>query len=120
MTRGTQDEHPGFRVREAQGTLVVTFTGPKLPPGVGDPLYRLVEGGGHSRLVLNCENVRVLTSAPIGVLVNLGKKANAVGGAVRLCRLDPDVLEILRLTRTAGLFDVFDDEQDAIASFPSG
>jgi hypothetical protein len=48
------------------------------------------------------------------------KKATAVGGAVRLCRPDSDVLDILRLTRTAGLFEVFDDEHDAVASFPSG
>jgi anti-anti-sigma factor len=120
MSRESQEEHPGFRLRQAPGALVVTFTGPKLSPEVGGPLDRLVEGGGHTRLVLNCENVRVLTSAPIGLLVSLGKKAGAVGGAVRLCRLDPDVLEILRLTRTAGLFQVFDDEQDAIASFPPG
>jgi anti-anti-sigma factor len=117
MTQPTRDEHPGFRLREAQRTLVVTFTGPKLPPDVGDPLYRLVEGEGHGRLVLNFENVRVLTSAPIGVLVNLKKKADVVQGGVRLCRIDPDLLEILRVTHTDRLFEIFDGEQDAIASF---
>src|SRR5438045_1206662 len=118
MTQATQGEHSGFRTRQADGSLVVTFTGPKLTYDVGETLYRLVEAEGHEKLVLNFENVRVLTSAPIGVLVNLLKKAASVGGAVRLCRLDPDLREILELTRTAALFEIFDDEQDAIRSFP--
>src|SRR4051812_38413762 len=109
MTQGAQGEHPEFRLRQDHGTLVVTFTGPRLTLDVGEPLYRLVEDEGHKKLVLNFEDVRVLTSAPIGVLISLKKKAGSVGGAVKLCRIDPDTLEILRLTRTAGLFDIYDD-----------
>jgi anti-sigma B factor antagonist len=117
MTPAPQGEHQGFRHLEDHGVLVVTFNGPKLSLETGEPLYRLVADGGHGKVVLNFENVRVLTSAPIGVLVNLGKKAGALGGAVRLCRVDPDILAILRVTRTDGLFGIFDDEQDAIAAF---
>jgi anti-sigma B factor antagonist len=120
MTQGAQGEHPEFRLKQADGTLVVTFTGPRLTLDVGEPLYRLIEAQGHKKLVLNFENVRLITSGPIGILINLKKKAGSVGGAVRLCRIDPDTLEVLRLTRTAGLFDIYDDETDAIASFPSG
>jgi anti-sigma B factor antagonist len=116
---GTRGEHPEFRLRQINGILVVMFTGPKLPYEVAEPLYRMVEADGHGRLVLNFENVRVLSSAPIGMLINLRKKTASVGGAVKLCRIDPDNLEILRLTRTADLFDIYDDERDAIDSFES-
>jgi anti-sigma B factor antagonist len=119
MSEETQGEQPDFRLREAHGALVVTFAGPKLPFEVREPLYRMVEAEGRKNLVLNFENVRVLSSAPIGVLINLKKKTASVGGAVRLCGIDPDLLEILQLTHTANLFEIFDDEQAAIASFPS-
>ena len=118
MTQGTQGEHPGFRLRQADETLVVTFTGPRLTHDVGEPLYRLIEAEGHKKLVLNFENVRLITSGPIGILINLSRKAASVGGALRLCRIDPDTLEVLRLTRTADLFEIHDDEPDAIASIP--
>jgi hypothetical protein len=80
MSQVKDGEDAGFRLREVAGTLVVTFDGPNLPLEVGQPLYRLVEDQGHTQLVLNFDNVRVLTSAPIGMLVNLGMQAGAVGG----------------------------------------
>ena len=108
---------PDFRLATVGDVLVVTFEGPRLTHEVGPPLYDLVENQGHARLVVNFKNVQILTSAPIGVLINLKKKASAVGGAAKLCELEPDILEILKLTHTADLFEIFSSEQDAIASF---
>src|SRR4051812_13707082 len=55
MTQETQGEHPAFRTRQADGALVVTFAGPNLPLEAKEPLYRLVEAEGNTRLVLNFE-----------------------------------------------------------------
>lgn len=120
MAQGVQGETPVFHTRPVPGGLVVSLTGPNLTVEMGEPLYRLVEADGHRHLVLNFEAIRFLSSAPIGVLANLSKKAGSAGGSVRLCRVDPDIREILRITRTAGLFSFFDDERDAVASIPPG
>ena len=51
------------------------------------------------------------------MLVNLRNKVASAGGVVRFCQLDPDVQEIMRLTRIEGLFSIFANEQDARDSF---
>jgi anti-anti-sigma factor len=82
-----------------------------------EPLYELMEKEGHKRILLNFQNVRFISSAPIGVLINLNKKAQALGGKVKFCCLDPDIVDIFRLTSVLQLFDIYDTEEDAIASF---
>jgi anti-anti-sigma factor len=106
-----------FLLGNIQGITIVKFLNAKLGTDVRDALYELIEKHGHRQVILDFENVRVLTSAPIGILINLKNKAEAVGGSVRLSRLAPDVREILRLTSVESLFRIFDTEQDAIDSF---
>jgi anti-anti-sigma factor len=106
-----------LRVRNAGGITVAEFTAPRIGTEARETLYALVENQTKPRLVVNFAKVSFLSSAPIGMLINLRNKANAAGGAVVLCHLDPDICEILRLTNVLGLFSVFDREQDAIDSF---
>ena len=110
---------PPLILKTVDGITIVTFTGPKVGTEAREELYRLMETQGNRKLILNFENVRFLSSAPIGMLVNLMNKAASAGGAVRFCQLDPDVQEIMRLTRVEGLFSIFANEQDARDSFLS-
>jgi anti-sigma B factor antagonist len=114
MSQGSAEP---FLVKDVKGIIVLTFNQPKISSELAPDLYGLVEGQEHPRLVLNFEQIRFLSSAPIGVLVNLRQKAEATGGSVSLCRLDPDIREILRLTSVESLFRIYDSEQDAIDSF---
>jgi len=106
-------------LKTVDGITIVTFRGPKVGTEAREELYSLVETQGNRKLILNFENVRFLSSAPIGMLVNLMNKAASAGGLVRFCRLDPDVQEIMRLTRVESLFSIFANEQDARDSFLS-
>jgi anti-sigma B factor antagonist len=114
MSQGSAEP---FLVKDVKGISVLTFTGPKFSSELAPALYVLIEGREHPRLVLDFEPIRFLSSAPIGVLLNLRKKAEVKGGSVSLCRVDPDVREILRLTSVESLFRIYDSEQDAIDSF---
>jgi anti-anti-sigma factor len=105
-----------FSLENRGDFTIVRITGPKIGLDSRDSLYRLVESQGLKKLVLNFADVRVLTSAPIGMLVNLKNKLEAVGGTLRLCQVDADIREILRLTRVVGLFSIYETEQDAIDS----
>ena len=87
---------PPFILKTVDGITIVTFTGPKVGTEAREELYRLMETQGNRKLILNFENVRSLSSAPIGMLVNLMNKAASAGGAVRFCQLDPDVQDIMR------------------------
>jgi anti-sigma B factor antagonist len=108
---------PEFLVKIVDGVTIVTFTNPKVGLGVREPLYALVENEGHKRIVLNFREVRVLSSAPIGVLLNFRKMAKAVGISVKFCCLDSDIVEIFRITSVLPLFDIRDTEEEAVASF---
>jgi anti-anti-sigma factor len=117
MTNVTEVSHDEFLLVEVDGVLVVTFHGPNVPFHSRDPLLALVGEDRHRDLVLNFENVRVITSAPIGILVALRTKAASIGGSVKLCRLDPIMLQIMQASHMHGFFDNFDEEEDAIDSF---
>ncbi len=109
---------PPLILKTVDGITIVTFRGPKVGTEAREELYSLVETQGNRKLILNFENVRFLSSAPIGMLVNLRNKV-ASAGQVRFCQLDPDVQEIMRLTRVEGLFSIFANEQNARDSFLS-
>ena len=106
-----------FTVRSVNDIVIATFTAPKVVLGMREPLYDLVEKDHHRRIILNFENVRFLSSAPIGVLFQLKKKVEAVGGTVRFCCVDPDIQDVFRITSIDRLFDIHANEADAIASF---
>jgi anti-sigma B factor antagonist len=108
---------PHFLVKSINGVAIATFVNAKVVLEAREPLYDLVEKEGHKRILLNFQNVRFISSAPIGVLINLNKKAKALGGKVKFCCLDPDIVDIFRLTSVLQLFDIHDTEEDAIASF---
>jgi anti-sigma B factor antagonist len=108
---------PHFVVKSINGVAIATFVNAKVVLDAREPLYELMEKEGHKRILLNFQNVRFISSAPIGVLINLNKKAQALGGKVKFCCLDPDIVDIFRHTSVLQLFDIYDTEEDAIASF---
>ena len=82
-------------------------------------LHRLVitqSGGGSG--VRDPRRLRAASWGQTEFQVNL-KLGLTPRSPVRFCQLDPDVQEIMRLTRVEGLFSIFANEQDARDSFLS-
>ena len=93
-----------LRLENVDGVTVVSFVESKIVTEeniqeVGDQLYSLVEDEGHRNLLLNFGNVQYLSSAALGKLINLKRKAGAVKGKLKLCCIHPDLLEVFRITR---------------------
>jgi anti-anti-sigma factor len=86
---------------------------------VSDDLFRLVDGDGRSRLILNFAKVRSLTSLMLGKLITLNKKVQAAGGRLAVCALSPDLQEIFEVTRLSEYLDIYADEQEALQSSKS-
>ena len=106
-----------FRLEMVDGVTVVHLNGPKLVIDASGPLSDLVEEGGHRKLVLDFADVRFLSSAGLGVLMGLRERVDEAGGELRLCRLEPSLRELFRLTKLEELFEIHEDEQKAIARF---
>ena len=113
----SQATDPHFRLDDVDGVTVVRLAGPKLVIDSGEPLFGLVEDGGHRKLLLDFAEVRFLSSAALGVLITLKRKVEEVGGRLKLCHLAPDLLELFRLTRMQELFAIHRDEREALAGF---
>ena len=72
---------------------------------------------GETQLVLNLGGVDRLDSSGIGLLVKVLQTCKGAGGNVKLTHLPRVVVQTLSMCRLLPLFEVYDEDQDAIASF---
>lgn len=78
---------------------------------------RLLDQEGKNNLLLNLADIAYLDSSGLGELV-AGYLANQKnGGEMKLLNLNSRIREIMVMTRLLTIFDVFDDEEQAIDSF---
>lgn len=72
---------------------------------------------GDVSLVITCAEVPMIDSSGIGVMVKSLGAAKQRGGDVRLVNPSKFVTQTLRLIGVLNLFTVFEDEDQAVASF---
>lgn len=82
---------------------------------IGNQLFGLVEEEGRKKIVLDFSNVEYLSSAALGKLITMDKKTKAAGGKLRLCSIRPDIYEVFAITKLNKLFDIRDDQEQALA-----
>ncbi len=84
---------------------------------LGQELFHLVEDEKCQNLLLNFSSVEFLSSAALGKLITLDKKVKSHGGKLKLSNIRPEIYEVFAITKLNKLFDIKDDEADALASF---
>jgi anti-sigma B factor antagonist len=84
---------------------------------LGQELFQLVEEENKTRLLLNFQQVEFLSSAALGKLITLDKKVKAHGGKMKFSNIRPEIYEVFAITKLNKLFDIKDDEADALAAF---
>ena len=72
---------------------------------------------GDTSLVLNLSDVRWVDSSGVGVLVKSLTSAKQVGGSLKLVNPLKPALQTLKMCNLLPLFDVFDEESEAVQSF---
>jgi len=72
---------------------------------------------GDNQLVVNLTEMPTIDSSGIGILVKAMASAKQRGGALKLVNPSKFALQTLRLVGVLNLFEVFDDEDTAVASF---
>ena len=83
---------------------------------MGRELFELIEQK-RAKILLNFMNVEFLSSAALGKLITLDKKLKAAKGQLKLSNIRPEINEVFAITRLNKLFDIHDDEADALATF---
>jgi anti-sigma B factor antagonist len=114
--------HRRLQVSEVGGVTVVRFVDRKILDEaniqeLGQELFQLVEEDNRKKLLLNFSSVEFLSSAALGKLITLDKKVKAHSGKLKLSNIRPEIYEVFAITKLNKLFDIKDDEADALAVF---
>jgi anti-sigma B factor antagonist len=72
---------------------------------------------GKKKIVLNLANVTYIDSAGLGTLVATFHSARAQGATLKLANLGSKFKEVLQVTKLMTVFEVFDSDSAAVASF---
>ena len=107
-------------VRRAGDVVIVDLEG-KLTAGLGDQILRdtLDELLAESwrKILLNLSGVSFMDSAGLGELVAGLKTARSLGAELKVLKASERVRNTMSLPRLLPLFEVFEDEQEAIRRF---
>jgi anti-sigma B factor antagonist len=85
-------------------------------PEVRKALLREIREKGVSRVVLNLTGVGYIDSSGVASLVEGLKASRESGSRFVLFGLNDSAREVLKISRLLKLFEVYDDEKQAIAS----
>ena len=72
---------------------------------------------GRRNIIVNLRDVTYVDSCGIGVLVAKYVSLRRKGGDLRFANLTPRSRRLLEITKLMGIFRIFDNEADAVASF---
>jgi anti-sigma B factor antagonist len=72
---------------------------------------------GKKKIVLNMANISFIDSAGLGTLVAAHHSAKGQGASLRLCHLGAKFSEVLQITKLMTIFEVYNTEAEAVASF---
>lgn len=72
---------------------------------------------GRRHILINLENVTFIDSSGLGTLVSGFYAVRKKGGTVKLLNLNKRVYELMFMTRLLTVFDVYEDEQEALNNF---
>ena len=106
--------------REVDGVAVLDLSG-RITLGEGSvqlrEAVRGLIGKGKKHILLNMGNVDYIDSSGLGELVSAFTTAKNQQAEVKLLNLTKKVHDLLQLTKLYTVFDIYDDEASAIASF---
>jgi len=106
--------------REVDGVSVLALDGRIVLGEESNALREKVKSliaEGKKKIVLNMNNVTFIDSAGLGTLVALHHSAKSNGAQLKLCHLGTKFREVLQITKLLTVFDVYDTEAAAVASF---
>ena len=107
--------------RQVDGVNIVDLNG-RITLGEGSVILRDTVrdllGKGRKHILLNLGDVTYIDSSGIGELVSAFTSVRNQGGELKLLNLTKKVHDLLQITKLYTVFDVKDDEAQAVQSFP--
>jgi anti-sigma B factor antagonist len=106
--------------RSVDGVEIIKLEG-KITIGAGDTQLREVIGNaiasGKNKILLDMSGVTTIDSSGIGELVGSYTTVTNRGGKLKLLHLPAKLNELLHVTQLITVFEVYENESEAAASF---
>ncbi len=106
--------------RDAGDVKIITLQG-KITIGSGDlqmreAIHKCLDSG-CKKIIVDMKEVVTIDSSGVGELVGCYTTATHKGAKLKLMNLPEKIHDVLTVTQLITVFDVFDNEKDAVASF---
>ena len=108
----TSREVDGVTVLELSGRITLGEGSVQLRDAIRDLIAK-----GQRNILLDLGEVTYIDSSGLGELVSAYTTARNQGASLKLLKLTKKVHDLLQLTKLYTVFDIYDDEASAIASF---
>jgi anti-sigma B factor antagonist len=106
--------------RQAGDVTILDLTG-KITIGEGSVALRTtirrLLGEGKKNILLNLGGVGYVDSSGIGELVSSYTAVQKEGGSLKMLNLTKKIQDLLAITKLLTVFDVYENEADALAGF---
>ena len=111
-----------MHTREMKDIVIIDLSG-RITMGepcraIRDEIHDVL-GQGTNKIVLNLGEVSYIDSAGLGELTSAYTSVKNRDGALKLVNLTKRVHDLMQITKLYTVFDVFDDEKKALASYGS-
>ncbi len=110
-----QREREGIIILDLKGRITVGAEATSMRERL-----RAQAAAGSLNFILNLRDVDYIDSTGLGAMVVCFTSLRKLGGKLKLENLNRRNIELLVLTKLTTVFEIFDDEQDAVNSFFPG
>jgi anti-sigma B factor antagonist len=116
------DASQRLNVTEHKDVKIVNFVDSKILDEaniveIGQHLIEMVATKDRPKLLLDFSHVDHLSSAALGMLINVNNRVKQQNGQLRLASIKPAILEVFEITKLNKLFKILPTRADALASY---
>jgi anti-sigma B factor antagonist len=109
-----------LEIHEKEGIVIVCINGKTLggPDAtcISEKMHEMINTG-KNRLAIDMVHVKRMNSSGLGILIGCLMAVRKQGGDIKLFHLNNKPTELLRMTKLNCVFDVFENEDEAVESF---
>ena len=102
----------GIAILDLTGRITLGEGSVQLRDGV-----RFILDKGQKKIILNLAGITYMDSSGVGELVSAFTTVKNRGGELKLINLTEKIEDLMTITKLVTVFDIYDDEAKAIASF---
>jgi anti-sigma B factor antagonist len=116
------DTIPPLSVTEEKGIRIIEFTNSKILDEaniaeIGNTLGAIIDENENPKLLLDISTVDHLSSAALGMLINVNNRVRQKNGQLRLANIKPQIFEVFVITKLNKLFKILPTRTEALANF---